>query len=276
VNPAPDVSVVIVSFNARQALVGCLSALQRDAARVLETFVVDNASGDGSAAAVRESFPQVRLLENATNDGFARANNRALREARGRYALVLNSDAELKPGALAALVDHLERHTEVALVGPRTRNADGTIQLSFGPRLTLLGEWRQRRLVRGVRLRDPLALAEVESLAARPHEPDWVSGSCFLARLELLRGVGCFDEAFFLYEEDADLCLRLRAAGHRVAFTPAAEVVHHLGESMSAAPGLARAEYDRSHLLYYRKHNGPVQTALLRLWLAVGRRVGRA
>jgi len=122
-----------------------------------------------------------------------------------------------------------------------------------------------------VRERDPRALAEAERSHSHEHEPDWVSGSCLLARRSVLEAVGGFDEGFFLYEEDADLCRRVRAAGWRVVFTPAAVVRHRLGQSMGKAAARARAEYDRSHRLYYDKHNGFLQRLLLRAWMAAGR-----
>jgi GT2 family glycosyltransferase len=264
-----DVSAVVVSFNAREELLLCLRSLEAQPERLLEVLVVDNASSDGSAAAVREAFPRFRVLENPANLGFANANNRALREARGRYALVLNSDARLCPGALATLARYLDAHPQVALVGPRTRDAAGGIQVSFGPPLRPLDEWRQGRLVRGVKAGREWARREAERLAAVEREPFWVSGSCFLARLDALQAVGFFDEGFFLYEEDADLCLRLRQAGWHIVYTPEAEVVHRLGASMEQAPALARIEYQKSHLRYYAKHNGALLLALLRGYLAL-------
>jgi N-acetylglucosaminyl-diphospho-decaprenol L-rhamnosyltransferase len=140
--------------------------------------------------------------------------------------------------------------------------------VSTGPDLGLVSEWRQQRLVLGVAQREPGALAEAEARHAREHEPGWVSGSCLMARRAALEAVSGFDELFFLYEEDADLCLRLRKAGWRVVFTPAAEVRHQVGRSMSSVPRRARLEYHRSHLRYYAKHNGLVSRAALRLLLA--------
>jgi GT2 family glycosyltransferase len=232
--------------------------------------VVDNASSDGSAEAARQAFTDARVLENPKNLGFASANNRALREARGAYALVLNSDARLCKGALSVLAAYLDQHPQVAIVGPRTRDDAGAIQVSFGPQLTPIREWRQGRLVRGVKARRAWALREAERQAATESEPAWVSGSCFLARAEALRSVGWFDEGYFLYEEDADLCQRLRRAGWRIAYTPQAEVVHRLGASMAKAPALSRIEYQKSHLRYYAKHNGPLRLWLLRAYLALG------
>ena len=169
----------------------------------------------------------------------------------------------------------LDARPSVGIVGPLTRNPDGSVQVSFGPDLTPLAEWRQGRLVRGVRERRPEALREAADRAATEHSPDWVSGSCFLARRKALEAVGGFDEGFFLFEEDADLCLRLRRAGWGVLFTPAAEVRHALGRSMAQAPERARIEYDRSHVRYYRKHNGPLLTACLRAGIALSVLAGR-
>jgi GT2 family glycosyltransferase len=261
----PRGAVVVVSYNTCADLLCCLSALETNVTVPVEIVVVDNASSDGSAAAVRAAFPDARVLENEQNVGFSRANNRGVRETSAAYVLILNSDAELRPGCLETLCALLDRRAELGAVGPRTLGADGSIQLSFGPALTPLAERRQRRLVKGVRARSPAALREVERLASREHEPDWLSASCLLARRAALEAVGGFDEGFFLYEEDVDLCLRLRRAGWRLLFTPSAEVVHQLGRSMEKAPALARLEYDRSHLRYYRKHNGRSWTLALRL-----------
>jgi len=263
----PRVRVVVVSHNTRQDLLRCLDALRRNVTLPLEVSVVDNASHDGSAEAVRRSFPEARLIESAQNLGFSRANNLGLRDCRAPYALILNSDAEVAPGCVEALCALLERNPDVGVVGPRTVSGDGTIQVSFGPALAPWAEWRQRRLVNGVRARAAWALRKAEQAAAAEHEPDWVSASCLLARREALQAVGGFDESFFLYEEDVDLCLRVRRAGWRVVFTPAAQVVHHLGRSMQTAPERARLEYQRSHLRYYRKHNGWLATTALRLVL---------
>jgi N-acetylglucosaminyl-diphospho-decaprenol L-rhamnosyltransferase len=268
VSGPPRLAVVVVSFEARETLLLGLEALRAHASLTLEVVVVDNASSDGSADAVRARHPEALVIANADNLGFARACNQGWRASRAAHVLFLNPDAEVTPGAVEALVGLLEDRPLVGAAGPRTRGTDGTIQVSTGPDLTPLAELRQRRRVLGAARRAPRALAEIEARHAREHEPAWVSGSCLVARRTAMEAVGGFDERFFLYEEDADLCRRLRAAGWHVVFTPAAEVRHHLGRSMSKAPRRARLEYHRSHLLYYRKHNGPVSQAALRIHLA--------
>jgi len=264
--PPPRVSVVVVSFNTREYLLRCLASLQA-AVLPLQVLVVDNASSDGSADAVADRFPRARLLRNAENAGFGRACNQALALAEGPYVLFLNSDAEVRAGAIEAMAALLDRRADVVAVGPRVRDGDGQVEVSFGGPLTPYREWRQRRLVQRVQQRQLDAMREAEGRAATEHEPAWVSASCLMARRDALRAIGGFDEGFFLYEEDVDLCQRLRKAGGRTLFTPAAEVVHHRGRSMESVPARARLEYHRSHLRYYRKHNGRLATLALRGWL---------
>ena len=213
---SPRVAVVIVSFATRDTLVAGLDALAANAGLAVETVVVDNASPDGSPDAVRARFPSVRLVANPENVGFARACNQGARETRAPFVLFLNPDATLDPGALEALVRLLETRPRVGIVGPRTRSSNGDIQVSTGAPLSLVSEWRQRRLVLGVSRRDARALAEADARHAVEHEPGWVSGACLLARREAFDAVSGFDERFFLYEEDADLCRRVRAAGWQV------------------------------------------------------------
>ncbi|HEX9189149.1 MAG TPA: glycosyltransferase family 2 protein, partial [Vicinamibacteria bacterium] len=223
--------MVVVSFEARDVLLAALASLRAHAGMPVETVVVDNASADGSAESARSAHPEAVVIANRENAGFGRACNQGWRASRAPVVVFLNPDADVSPGALPALVRLLETRPGVGAVGPRTRGADGTIQVSTGPDLGLLSEWRQRRLVRGVARKETPAIAEAERLYAREHEPAWVSGSCLAVRREALLAVSGFDEGFFLYEEDADLCRRLRKAGWRVVFTPEAEVRHQGGRS---------------------------------------------
>jgi GT2 family glycosyltransferase len=273
VTSASRLAVVIVSFEAREALLACLDSLVRYVPPPFEIAVVDNASTDGSADAVRARHPGVAVVAMAENAGFARACNVGLGATTAPFVLFLNPDAEVGPGAVEALASRLEARPDAGVIAPRVCAPDGTVEVSTGPDLTPLAEWRQRRRVRGVERRDPRTLRGVTARLSREHEPDWVSGAAFLARRRALESVGGFDQGFFLYEEDADLCLRLRRSGWRVVFTPAAEVRHRRGVSMARAPARARLEYHRSHLRYYRKHNGRLARAALRL-LLVGRALG--
>lgn len=263
----PRVAVVIVSFNTRDDLLRCLRSLRADSSGAFEVVVVDNASEDGSVDAVAGAFPAVRLVRNPANEGFGKASNQGWRAARAPYVLFLNSDTEVPPGLLDTLAGILDERPDVAIVGPRTVDADGVVQVSTGPDLRPLDEWRQGRLVRGVKRREPAALAQAERAHSVEHEPVWVSGACLLARRSVLEATGGFDEGFFLYEEDVDLCVRAQTHG-RVLFTPAVTVRHSLGASMTKAPARARLEYHKSHLRYYRKHRGFLDVLILRLLLA--------
>ncbi len=259
----PGVAALIVSHNTRDDLLRCLASLFAGTLVPVEVVVVDNASEDGSPDAVEASFPKCHVIRLAENAGFARANNLGLRETGAPLLLLLNPDVEVRPGTLEALAGALGARPSLGAVGPLTRNPDGSLQVSFGPDLTLLSEWRQRRLVQGAKARKPWVQAHLAEMAQRGFEPDWLSGSCILARREALLSVQGFDEGFFLYEEDADLGLRLRRAGWSLLLTPRAEIVHRLGSSMAKTPTRARFEYHRSHLRYYRKHNAmPARLAL--------------
>ena len=260
----PTVDVVIVSFQSRDCLLVALTALADRAALPIDVIVVDNASEDGSVAAVRQAWPTARVLVNERNSGFSVACNQGWRAGTAPLVLFLNPDAEVRPGAVAALARCLQARPDAGITGPRTLNSDGSVQVSTGRDLSLVSERQQRRLVRGVANRESRALAEADARHAHQQEPDWVSGSCLMIRRECLEAVGGFDEGFFLYEEDADLCRRVRAAGWRVLFEPSAEVAHQLGRSMARHAGRARLEYHRSHLRYYRKHNGAGALVLLR------------
>jgi len=261
------VAVVVVSFESREEVLACLDSVARHAGCPVETVVVDNASSDRTAEAVRERHPEVRILANAVNVGFAGACNQGLAASSAPFVLFLNPDAELEAGALPTLLARLSARPDLGVVAPRIRRPDGTVEVSTGRDLTPLSEWRQRRLVRGAARGDATALAEAAARHSVEHEPDWVSGAALLARRAALEAVAGFDAGFFLYEEDADLCRRLREAGWRVAFTPDADVRHRRGASMSRAASRARLEYHRSHLRYYARHNAPPARIALRLLL---------
>lgn len=267
----PAVSVIIVSYNTRDLLLSCLSSLQ-SVTLAIETIVVDNASTDGSAEAARAHVIHPRVLAQSDNLGFGKANNIGIRAAQAPYVLILNSDAAVRPGSIETLAALLDARPTVGIVGPRNLNTDGSVQLSFGPDLTPWNEWQQRRRMRALRRGDPKAKRRVEEMTAREHEPAWISGSCVLVRRDLLLRLDGFDEGFFLYEEDVDLCVRVRQAGFKVLFTPNAEIVHHLGRSMATAPSRSRQAYRDSHIRFYQKHNGPFDRLVLRLWMTFVRR----
>ena len=269
----PDISIIVVSYNTRAMTLNCLAAL--DAALegdgvAAEIFVVDNGSADGSAAAVRGAFPGVRVIENARNAGFGAANNQAMRSAGGEFVLLLNSDAFVRPGAIGAMVRCLRDHPEAGAVGPRLLNGDGSLQRSCykfpGPGraaaegLLLTAAFPNHRRLGDYRAWDHAGGREV----------GFVIGACLLLRRAALDEVGMFDEDFFLYAEETDLCYRLRRAGWAVRFTPEAEVVHLNGGSGKAQPDRVFEEFQRGQERFVRKHHGRAGLAVYRAMRVVG------
>ena len=249
-----DVSIVIVSFNARADLERCLQALRETPpARSHEVLVVDNASSDGSANAARQ-HPGVRVIETGENLGFARGTNVGVRASHGTNLLLLNSDTVVPAGAIDRLLEVFDAHPDVAVAGPRLVDASGRAELSFGRMVGPLNELRQKRA------------SGIDEVTRKERFPDWVSGACLLVRRTDAEAVGLLDERYFMYLEDVDFCAAIRARGRRVMFVPGVEVVHVRGQSAKAAPtGTSRA-YRRSQLAFYAKHH-PGWLPLLRLYL---------
>jgi N-acetylglucosaminyl-diphospho-decaprenol L-rhamnosyltransferase len=251
------VSIIIVSFNARADLERCIESLHSaPPAASHDIVVVDNASGDGSAAAARR-WPDVTVLEAGSNVGFAAANNVGIRATSGANLLLLNSDTIVPAGAIDRLLAELEQHPDVAVVGPRLVDGSGQAELSFGRMIGPFNELRQKRRARS---------GGVDALTKRRRYPDWVSGACLLVRRADAEAVGGLDERYFMYAEDVDFCASIRARGRRILFTPDVEVVHLRGRSAASAPAATRAAYRRSQVAFYEKHH-PGWALLLRLYL---------
>jgi GT2 family glycosyltransferase len=257
-----ELSIIIVSFNARTDLERCLESLHAAPPKAShEIVVVDNRSTDGSAESARR-WPGVRVMENDVNVGFARANNTGIRASTGAALLLLNSDTVVPPEAIDRLLHELEA-PDVAVVGPRLVDDQGRAELSFGGMIGPWNEWRQKRLARSGR---------VESLTRRRQYPDWVSGACLLVRRSDADSVGLLDERYFMYTEDVDFCAAIRARGRRVLFAPDVQVVHRRGRSAATAPGETRSAYRRSQIAFYEKHHR-FWAPLLKLYLRLRREV---
>jgi N-acetylglucosaminyl-diphospho-decaprenol L-rhamnosyltransferase len=251
---ARELSIVIVSFNARADLERCLQALH-DAppAHSHEVIVVDNASSDGSADAARRR-PGVRVIETGANLGFACGTNIGIRASTGANLLLLNSDTIAPAGAIDRLLDVFDLHPDVAVAGPRLVDAGGRAELSFGRMVGPLNELRQKHAT------------GVDAATRLEQFPDWVSGACLLVRRSDAEAAGLLDERYFMYLEDVDFCAAIRARGRRVMFVPGIEVVHLRGQSVKAATGGTARAYRRSQLAFYAKHH-PGWVPLLRLYL---------
>ena len=259
--------VVIVSHNTRDDLANCLASLYANPPSLLQlVVVVDNASTDGSVALVRERWPAVRVHALERNIGFGAANNVALRASAADLVLLLNSDTIVPAGSLDRLVERAILSDAVA-AGPRLVDGEGRPEVSFGPMLTPAAEFAQRLRVRAAARGGAMARRYIERHLARERFVDWVSGACLLLRRDAAAAAGFFDERYFMYEEDVDLCAALRQRGGRVLFTPHATIVHLRGRSVRASNSPSSSHhYDRSHLAFYEKH-APRWAPWLRGWL---------
>ena len=263
------VCAVIVSHNTRNLLERCLIDLHAQTGGDLRTIVVDNASSDGSAELVRRHFPGAKLIELDQNAGFGRANNLALGHCRTEYVLLLNSDAFLAPGALAALVAAAERHPRAGAVGPRLSNPDGTLQRSAWP-----FPHAGRLLLEAFALHRPLRrLGLLEDLGTWDHQEersvDFLVGACLLLRADALAEVGGFDEEFWLYGEEADLQRRITTRGWEVVFTPRASAVHVGGASSQGSLTRQRHLW-AGQRRYLAKHGSLLGPPSARLALLMG------
>jgi GT2 family glycosyltransferase len=262
-----DVSIVIVSYNAREHLERCLASLEAaPPALPHDIIVVDNASTDGALDAVRRRWPRVRTLALERNIGFAAANNAGIRATDGKRLLLLNSDTIVPPGAIDVLAARLDARADAAVAGPRLVDTNGTPEISFGSMITPFAELRQKAIGALYARRLPPVTAWVAGATRREQFVDWVSGACLLVHRADAEGVGLLDERFFLYTEDVDFCASIRARGRRILFTPAAEIVHLRGRSRATAADAMSAAYRRSHLAFYEKHH-PGWAPLLRAYL---------
>ena len=227
-----DVCVAIVSHRHYRYLESCLTALFANTAARLDVTIVDNVGEAEIAALLRTRFPQVRLLVNERPLGFAANNNQVLLGTACRYAMLLNPDTVVWPGAIDELVAHVEHHPEVGACGPRLIYPDGRLQLSCR-RFPSLGAVLVRRtplrlFMRGSRIAREYVMADEGHDVSRP--VDWLFGAAILIRRECLRGVGGLDADMFMYCEDADWCLRCQQAGWDIHYVPHAVIVHHLDD----------------------------------------------
>jgi N-acetylglucosaminyl-diphospho-decaprenol L-rhamnosyltransferase len=223
----------------------------------VEVVVVDNGSLPGSRDRLAASYPDVSIIARPDNPGFAVSVNVAARVASGEYLLLLNPDTVVLPDAVARLADYLADHPDVAVVGARVYDANGTVQRSGRTFPSLVTAFFGRTsLLTALWPRNPFSRAELpaDESTKTATEVDWVAGSCLMIRSSAFRSVDGMDERFFLYWEDADLCQRVRAKGWGVIYLPQAEIVHQVGRSSRHVRVRSIVAFHRSAFLYYAKH----------------------
>ncbi|MGB4594648.1 MAG: glycosyltransferase family 2 protein [Anaerolineaceae bacterium] len=254
-----DLSICTVSLNSKEYLRACLDSVVKHTLGInYELIVVDNGSTDGTQALLRESYPQVHLIENQTNLGFSKPTNQAFNVTKGEFILALNPDTLINDDCFSTQVAYLRGHPEVGVSIPKVLNVDGSFQAQsrrgearpaavFGYFLGL-GKLFPKSKPLNSYLMSWLPEGEIAEVKA-------VSGSCMFIRRECWEQIDGFDEAFFAYQEDSDLCERARAKGWKVMYVPLSSVIHYGGQGGSKAQPLkAIYEWHRSYFLLYRKH----------------------
>ncbi len=272
----PDCSIIIVSYNVAAYVLECLASIYKQLAdaentHTIEVIVVDSASIDDTVAGIREEFPQVKVLAQTENVGFTRGNNIGLTVAQGRTLFLLNPDTVVFAGAITSMLDHLEEHPTVGIVGPHTYNSNMTTQSTrrrFPTKLTAFFEstWLQGYAPR--RILANFYLSDVPDTYTQP--VDWVQGSAMMVRREVYEQIGGLDEAYTMYSEELDWCRRAKDAGWQIVYVADAHIIHYGGASTDHAGALKHIYFQTSKLRYYYKYHGAFFAFILRLFLLAG------
>jgi len=281
-----DLSVIIVTWNSRNHLADCISSVVASCRELShEILIVDNASGDGTGEWVRQAFPEVKLIQNSENVGFARACNQGLAQAHGRYFFLLNPDTQLQNRALAEMVAFMDDHKDIGALGCVLKDRRGKIDYRGGRRFpTLWSEFCEKTTLDRFLVRFPVYSGYLLSdwNHATSREVETLSGACILTRREVVEQVGTLDERFFMYGEDVDWCYRIKQAGWHVFYFAEAEVVHIGGQSSQLVSQRMGIEALQSMNYLFRKHYGPGYarahaaliwiTAIAKEWIYMARR----
>ncbi len=272
------ISVIIVNFNTCGLLEKCLTSVYQSIvagglAKSAEVIVVDNASRDASSQMVEKKFPQVRLIKNKKNLGFAAGNNQGIKSAKGDYYLLLNSDTIIQKDSLKLLLEEIEKNASLGVIGCKLLNKDNTIQPSAGffPDLTRVFLWMtflDDLLSRFVTIRS--YHVEDRNFYSKIQEVDWVTGACFLVSRKAVEKAGLLDEKIFMYGEEVEWCYRIKMAGFRVEYFPQASIYHYKGQSSAKSEDAGIDQEYLAVIYFYKKHQSSWKLPLVRLLLASG------
>jgi len=247
-----------VNFNAEKLLVECLDSICAQTKQIsFDIWVVDNNSTDTSVTMVRQNFPQVNVIENKENVGFARANNQAIKKCTGDYILLLNPDTIVLQNAIEKTVDFMDKNSTIGICGCKVLNEDGTLQLACrrsipNPHVAFFRLSGLSRLFPNSKIMAQYNLTYLDS--SQSHEVDAVSGAFLMIRRKVVDSIGMLDERFFMYGEELDWCLSTKMAGWKVMYYPDAEIIHYKGECSKSNSMNATFEFYRSMYLFHKKH----------------------
>ncbi len=253
-----DLSIVIVTYNCQAFIKQCINSILNSRFHLnLEIIAVDNASGDGTVDLIKKDFPDVKIIQNIKNLGFTKANNQGIKQARGRYIFILNSDTELFQGSLNEMVKFMDENSQSGILGPKLLDEDGKIQYScraFPSYSTVF--FNRYSLLTKIFLRSKYAVRYLKTTWRHDtiQEVDWVSAAAVVIRKKCLEEIGNFDEGFFIYCEDIDICKRAKAKGWQVIYYPSLCFTHLVGASLSHISLASIIWHHQSIWHYYKKH----------------------
>lgn len=248
-----DVSIVMLNYNGGEMTAEAIRSIRESApSSTCEIVVVDNGSSDGSVERLRKEFPEVRLLSNGRNLGFAKAVNSGIDLSRGRHILLLNNDTTVPHGSIDGLAQFMDGHPECGICGPQLLNADGSRQHSYDNFPTAATVLLNKGILR---MFFPARYPSKRQCATPPLEVESVIGAALLVRREVVEKIGKLDERYFFFLEETDWCLRAREAGWKIFHLPTVAVCHLQGRTKRRAEARAKVEYTRSLFAYMRKHS---------------------
>jgi hypothetical protein len=256
-------SVILVNHNGKEFIFNCLNSIKENMRGIKsEVIVVDNHSTDGSADILQERYPDICLLRNQKNLGFSKANNQGIKKCKGNYILIINPDTRVYSGSIKKLLSELKENPDIGGIGPALINRKNDFQVSFGGKVNFFSEAIKKVF---------LNRFTKYQLKRNQYKRDvtWLSAACFMSTREVLKKAGMFDEKFFLYFEDIDLCMRIRKKGWRLVYQPKVKVFHEGGSSTKKRKLKSRYYYRESQIYFYQKHSSPFSLFLLKVFLSI-------
>jgi GT2 family glycosyltransferase len=260
-----------VNWNTCQLLDECISSIQEASPEIeCEIIVVDNASSDNSLEMLKEKHPDVILIANMDNPGFARANNQAYIKSTGRYFMLLNPDTVCLPGSLAELVHYMDANPSIGVSGPLVLNPDYSLQYSWAKFPAFISECTGK-LNRMIMPQRTYPKNADEARRFGPFLIDWVGGCAFVARRDAIEQIGLLDDSLFMYSEETDWCRRFHNAGWKISVDPQSEIIHLGGQSSIQVADNCVGHLFNSKVMYFRKHHGRIPAAILAVTLGLVR-----
>lgn len=269
-----NISIILVNYNGQEFLINCLASIVKQVQNInYEVIIVDNSSVDDSVKTIQNNFPTFKLICSDSNLGFGKANNLGVKQSQGEYLLFLNTDTVLIENTPKILADYLTANQDVGAVGSRLTFKDGSYQLSCGRfpnlviefiykiRAKLDYQWHQQFSV------------FYDRQYSKVQEVGWVTGACLMMRRDVFEQIGGFDENFFMYFEDKDLCKQVKELGYKVVYYPETTIVHLLGGSSHGIKKSVNKYYRDSQIYYYQKHLGKFQASILKLYLTLSGKI---